>query len=67
MKTPISSRKPDARSAQTRPADSRPAASTGASNDSFVARLAKARTANEMTSLIGLKPIKGRSGPKIAY
>ncbi|KRW94446.1 hypothetical protein O4J55_12805 [Paracoccus sp. PXZ] len=36
-------------------------------NDSFVARLAKARTANEMTSLIGLKPIKGRSGPKIAY
>lgn len=37
------------------------------SGDGFVARLAKARTANEMTSLIGLKPIKGRSGPKIAY
>lgn len=37
------------------------------SGDGFVARLAKARTANEMTNLIGLKPIKGRSGPKIAY
>lgn len=63
MKTPLSPRKTDARPAKTRPADSRPAAS----NDSFVARLAKARTANEMTSLIGLKPIKGRSGPKVAY
>ncbi|MDF3606005.1 hypothetical protein PE067_07590 [Paracoccus sp. DMF-8] len=63
MKTPLSPRKPDARPSKNRPADSRPAAS----DDSFVARLAKARTANEMTSLIGLKPIKGRSGPKIAY
>lgn len=63
MKTPQSPRKSPAPRAEARP-DSRPAA---ASNDSFVARLAKARTANEMTSLIGLKPIKGRSGPKIAY
>lgn len=33
----------------------------------LVERLAKARTANEITSVIGLRPIKGRSGPKIAY
>lgn len=33
----------------------------------LVERLAKARTANEITNVIGLKPIKGRSGPKIAY
>lgn len=38
-----------------------------ASKEKFVEKLARARTANEMTSLIGLKPIKGRSGPKIAY
>ena len=38
-----------------------------ASPDSFVSKLSKARTANEMTSLIGLKPIRGRSGPKVAY
>ncbi|TWI32855.1 hypothetical protein [Paracoccus sulfuroxidans] len=53
-------RKPDPQVAEKRPE----AAATG---DSFVAKLAKARTANEMTSLIGLKPIKGRSGPKVAY
>ncbi len=35
--------------------------------DALLQRLARARTANEMTSVIGLKPIKGRSGPKIAY
>ena len=29
--------------------------------------LARARTANEITNVIGLRPIKGRSGPKIAY
>lgn len=34
---------------------------------SLAERLARARTANEMTSIIGLKPIKGRSGPKLAY
>ncbi len=51
---------------ETRP-ESKPRPESAAANDSFVARLAKARTANEMTNLIGLKPIKGRSGPKIAY
>ncbi|WP_148292599.1 hypothetical protein [Paracoccus aminophilus] len=35
--------------------------------EKLVERLAKARTANEITSVIGLRPIKGRSGPKIAY
>lgn len=34
---------------------------------SLVARLARARTVNEMSVIVGLKPIKGRSGPKIAY
>ena len=33
----------------------------------LVQRLARARTANEITNVIGLRPIKGRSGPKIAY
>lgn len=60
MKKSTTLRKTEARA---EPAQSRPAVAEG----SFVARLAKARTANEMTSLIGLKPIKGRSGPKIAY
>ena len=45
--------------------DKRPASAPV--KEKFVEKLAKARTANEMTSLIGLKPIKGRSGPKIAY
>ncbi|MDT1061124.1 hypothetical protein RM190_04580 [Paracoccus sp. CPCC 101403] len=35
--------------------------------ESLIERLARARSANEITSVIGLKPIKGRSGPKIAY
>ncbi|WP_347266770.1 hypothetical protein [Paracoccus sp. (in: a-proteobacteria)] len=35
--------------------------------EALVKRLSRARTANEITSVIGLKPIKGRSGPKIAY
>ncbi|MTH77451.1 hypothetical protein [Paracoccus aestuariivivens] len=35
--------------------------------ESLVERLIRARTANEMTNVIGLKPITGRSGPKIAY
>ncbi|MBD9525337.1 MULTISPECIES: hypothetical protein [Paracoccus] len=35
--------------------------------ETFVERLARARTANEMSSIMGLKPITGRSGPKIAY
>ncbi|KGJ09891.1 hypothetical protein EQ718_26640 (plasmid) [Paracoccus versutus] len=34
---------------------------------SLAERLARARTANEMAIIVGLKPIKGRSGPKIAY
>ncbi|MBP8932317.1 MAG: hypothetical protein KBG46_13695 [Paracoccus sp.] len=42
---------------------SRPDASTA----TLVQRLARARTANEITNVIGLRPIKGRSGPKIAY
>ncbi|MTH63418.1 hypothetical protein [Paracoccus shanxieyensis] len=33
----------------------------------LVERLRSARTANEMAVIVGLKPIKGRSGPKIAY
>ena len=33
----------------------------------LVERLRNARTANEMAAVVGLKPIKGRSGPKIAY
>lgn len=35
--------------------------------EALVERLLRARTANEMTNVIGLKPIKGRSGPDIAY
>ncbi len=35
--------------------------------ESLVERLARVRSANEITSVIGLKPIKGRSGPRIAY
>jgi hypothetical protein len=42
---------------------SRPDAATS----TLVQRLARARTANEITNVIGLRPIKGRSGPKIAY
>lgn len=38
-----------------------------AASETLVERLARARSANEITSVIGLKPIKGRSGPKIAY
>ncbi|MTH33813.1 hypothetical protein GL279_04300 [Paracoccus limosus] len=35
--------------------------------EKLVERLRGARTANEMAEIVGLKPIKGRSGPKIAY
>ncbi|MFT4013231.1 MAG: hypothetical protein QM682_07460 [Paracoccus sp. (in: a-proteobacteria)] len=35
--------------------------------EQLVERLRNARTANEMAVIVGLKPIKGRSGPKIAY
>lgn len=35
--------------------------------EQLIERLSRARSANEITSVIGLKPIKGRSGPKIAY
>ncbi|SMO55613.1 hypothetical protein [Paracoccus laeviglucosivorans] len=35
--------------------------------EQLVERLRAARTANEMALIVGLKPIKGRSGPKIAY
>ncbi|CAM3022517.1 hypothetical protein SAMN04488021_103113 [Paracoccus aminovorans] len=35
--------------------------------EQLVERLRSARTANEMAEIVGLKPIKGRSGPKIAY
>lgn len=38
-----------------------------APSDLLVKRLSRARSANEITNVIGLKPIKGRSGPKIAY
>lgn len=33
----------------------------------FADRPDRVRSANEITSVIGLKPIKGRSGPKLAY
>ncbi|MFG6080402.1 hypothetical protein ACEUZ9_000954 [Paracoccus litorisediminis] len=33
----------------------------------FVDTLLKARTGNEITSLIGLAPIRGRSGPRLFY
>ncbi|MEG4645599.1 hypothetical protein BDE18_3699 [Paracoccus pantotrophus] len=42
-------------------------AKPGPANASLAERLARARTANEMAIIVGLKPIKGRSGPKIAY
>lgn len=35
--------------------------------EEFAKRLAEAKTANEITSLIGLPPIKGSSGPKQFY
>ena len=35
--------------------------------EQLVERLRSARTANEMAEIVGLKPIKGRSGPTIAY
>lgn len=35
--------------------------------EALVEKLMRARTANEMTNVLGLKPIKGRSGPDIAY
>lgn len=35
--------------------------------EQLIERLRPARSANEITSVIGLKPIRGRSGPKIAY
>lgn len=58
---------PGSNTQDARVEDKRPASAPAPSKDNFVEKLAKARTANEMTSLIGLKPIKGRSGPKIAY
>lgn len=47
--------------------DPREDAPAATSRDRFLARLTQTRSANEITSAIGLKPIKGRSGPKIAY
>lgn len=38
-----------------------------AATETLVERLINARTVNEMSSIVGLKPIKGRSAPKIAY
>lgn len=35
--------------------------------ETLVERLLRARTANEMSRIVGLKPVKGRSAPKIAY
>ncbi|MDN3711064.1 hypothetical protein QWZ10_03135 [Paracoccus cavernae] len=60
--------------AGTRPADApadnrqpRAAGKPASATERLVERLASARTANEITNVIGLKPIRGRSGPKIAY
>lgn len=33
----------------------------------FITVLRQAKTANEITSLIGLPPIRGRSGPRLFY
>ncbi|SFA50293.1 hypothetical protein SAMN04487972_107131 [Paracoccus halophilus] len=40
---------------------------SAAATETLVKRLVRTRSANEITNVIGLKPIKGRSGPKIAY
>lgn len=38
-----------------------------ASTDELVERLLNARNSNEIAAVIGLPPITGLSGPKIAY
>jgi len=38
-----------------------------ASTDELVERLLNARNSNEISAVIGLPPITGLSGPKVAY
>lgn len=57
--TPRKSELPDAISAKRPKLD--------AATETLVERLMNARSVNEMSSIVGLKPIKGRSAPKIAY
>ena len=53
-------------SAERRPAPL-PKPAQSATTAQLVERLSRARTVNEMSVIVGLKPIKGRSGPKVAY
>lgn len=62
-KVPAGPQAADVRPAVAQPAGRSPANAT----ERLVERLVSARTANEITNVIGLKPIRGRSGPKIAY
>ncbi|MFO1140363.1 MAG: hypothetical protein U1E41_14945 [Paracoccus sp. (in: a-proteobacteria)] len=65
MAKATSPRKSSAQGADISAAPRRP--QPDAATATLVARLSRARTANEITNVIGLRPIKGRSGPKIAY
>ncbi len=40
---------------------------TDAERDAFIAKIRAAKTANEITALIGLPPIRGRAGPALFY
>ncbi len=67
-KVPAGPQAADVRPAVTQPAVTQPAGRSPANaTERLVERLVSARTANEITNVIGLKPIRGRSGPKIAY
>lgn len=40
---------------------------TRAQQDDFIKQLLAAKTSNELAILAGLKPIRGRSGPRLFY
>lgn len=40
---------------------------TRAQQDDFITQLLAAKTSNEIAILAGLKPIRGRSGPRLFY
>lgn len=52
---------------QPRTPEARWARMSQAERDAFITALRQAKTANEITSLIGLPPIRGRSGPRLFY
>ncbi|WP_134726696.1 hypothetical protein [Paracoccus luteus] len=54
------------RKTKTPPPPVRPVRRSG-STDELVERLLNARNSNEIAAVIGLPPIIGLSGPKIAY